>query len=106
MASVFDGMGALLSEALGAPVTIAPPGEAPRQIRALFRDADSAVLTEGGVELLNAVPTLRARRDQIAGLCPDGLVALADGRRFRALASMDGGNPDPGGMVTIQLEEA
>ncbi|MBL3611271.1 head-tail joining protein [Rhodovulum sulfidophilum] len=106
MASVFDGMGALLTGALGAPVTIAPSGEAPRRIRALFRDADTAILTEGGAEVLNAVPTLQARRDQLSGLCPGGLVDLADGRRFRALAPMDGGNPDPGGMVTIQLEEA
>ncbi|MBL3587860.1 hypothetical protein JMM61_21390, partial [Rhodovulum sulfidophilum] len=78
-----------------------PSGEAPRRIRALFRDADTAILTEGGAEVLNAVPTLQARRDQLAGLCPGGLVDLADGRRFRALAPMDGGNPDPGGMVTI-----
>ncbi|PTW45691.1 head-tail joining protein [Rhodovulum kholense] len=106
MASVFDGMGALLTGALGAPVTVAPPGEAPRQIRALFRDADSAVLTEAGVEVLNAVPTLQAARDRVAGLCPGGRVILADGRAFVALAPMDGGNPDPGGIVTIQLEEA
>lgn len=104
MTSVFDGMGDILTGVLGDVVTVTPPGGVAADIQAIFRDADVPVQTDEGVELLDGVPRLRAARDDVATAIGGGVVELGDGRRFKLLAEMKTGNPDPRGLTTIQLE--
>ncbi|MCG7520851.1 hypothetical protein [Ruegeria sp. Ofav3-42] len=104
MTRLFDGFTELFTGTFGDPVLVRPSGGAQTEIQAVFRDADIPVLAENGVETIAPYPTLRAHRDDAAPLIPDGEVDPGNGEKYRCLAPMDSGSPDPRGFVTIQLE--
>ncbi len=105
MTRIFDGIADTITSVFGDTVTVMPSGGGAKDIRAIFRDGEVPVMTESGAETISAFPTLGVHRTDLAGLIPDGVAAPGNGKTYRCLAKMDGGSPDPRGLVMIQLEE-
>lgn len=104
MGTYFDGMADIITSTIGADVSVMSSGGQWRVESAIFRDADVPILSESGVQTIAPFPTLTVSRILAATLLPDGRVQPGNGQTYACLAKMDGGNPETGGLVQIQLE--
>lgn len=105
MSRIFDGIADTINSVFGDTVSVTPEGGAAKDIRAIFRVGEVPVMTESGTETIAPFPTLTVHRTDLAGLIPNGTVAPGNGETYRCVAKMDGGSPDPRGLVAIQLEK-
>lgn len=104
MTSIFDGLGTLTADVFGASVSVTPPGGTMREVRAVFREEPTAVLTQDGTEIPTILPTLRGPRSLIADLVTDSEVIPGNGKIYRVVASIQTSNPAPDGHMVLQLE--
>lgn len=105
MSRIFDGIAGILTGVFGDTVTATPVGGSAGDIQGIFRDSDVPVLNDAGAETISPFPTIVMHRDDAAALIPGGLVEPGNGSTYKCLAKMDGGSPDPRGLVTVQLEK-
>ena len=107
MTSLFDGMAGLLSDVFGAPVVLTPPGGDAFTVQALFREAPTEVVGEDGRGVWIEAPTVKVRRDLVAGIERLWHVApsTAPGRDFRVLSVHPSGSPAADAFLIAVLEE-
>lgn len=104
MTSLFDGMGPVLTGALGAAVTIHPGGGAGVEIRAVVRDQDVEVADDDGEPVILPATVLKATRGDVAGLLPDDRV-IAAGVTYEVRYRIPARSPAADRLETFVLRE-
>ncbi|GAA5073494.1 hypothetical protein N0B44_15600 [Roseibacterium beibuensis] len=105
MASPFDGMGAALAGALGAPVTHLPAAGAPVTRRWHLRRYPEDFSLGEDRPVSGASAELRVPRDQLAGVAVGDRVRDGDGTLYRLARRMETENPGADALIPFELEE-
>lgn len=108
MTGVFDGMAGVLSDVLGAPVTIQPIKTGGfSTVQAIFRKDPIEVPSEDGEPVLMLSPTLKVRRDLVPAIERGDLVepTLTPGVQYRVVNTLPTGSPASDGFILCELEE-
>lgn len=82
MTSVFDGMGALLNDVFGAPLTVTLAGGGGFDLHGVLRDREVEVAGEDGEPVLTVQPTLRIPKSDLTDQMGEGDRIEQGARRY------------------------
>lgn len=108
MTRLFDGIGALLSDVFGAPITILPASGAPYSVQGVFRLEPIEVGDDQGRAVLITAPTLKVQKDLAPSLAAGDRIAPSEtpGDLYEIINLLSSGSPAADGFLVCELMRA
>lgn len=103
MPSVFDGMGGVLNEVFGAPLTVTFAAGGGLDVHGILRDREVEVAGEDGEPVLTVQPTLRIPAGDVAAQMGEGDIIEQGERRYRVIYRVPAENPAVDRLETFVL---
>lgn len=107
MASIFDGVAAVLSDPVifGAQVIYRPAADLPRSVASIFRRRPTEAEDSTGHPVLVMAPTWRVRQDLVPEIARGDRIEPGDGKVYEIMNVQHSGSPAADAFVVCELYE-